>query len=1157
MSALEEDELLRSLSRAPSVVPVMPSEIDPRYTLREELGRGGFAVVHLARDAERDTDVALKLLRSPSADGILRFKREFRTLADVRHRNCARLYDLHANREVVYFTMEYVKGATPFGKGARFCLPDALDQLREGLGHLHARGVVHRDIKPSNVLIDRNGRLVLVDFGLARTAVDGATQVVGTPEYMAPEQCAGASRLTSAVDAYAVGVMLFQALAGRLPFDERGRDVMARKVSEPPPSLASVRADVPADLCTLVDGLLDRDPERRLHAWARRRGARGEVERDAFVGRGRELERLRHAVESKVPGMHVIDGPSGIGKTALLKRVLALELHATVLRSRCHPRESVPFNAFDSIVDALARRLKREPELARVLPQDTAALATLFPVLESWVPPSEKGSATTLANGMAAFAELFERWGQLERLVLAIDDLHWADDDSVRLFETLMREGGSAPVILATHRSEEHDTALHRLARESGRPITTLSLGPLTPSESVALARALGASREQAKRAAAQAAGHPLWLRELLRGDGGHSLDQLFQSRFDALDQPTQQAMQRVAVNGRPIERGLFAHEPGVYDALLASGLVRRGPDGVSPYHDRVAEVVVAGVPSEEVCELHRELGERLVETGGSVEQAAHHFDVAGDARAPDLLERAAGAASESFAHSRAADLWARRLSHARKDDADRARLLEAQGDALAQAGRPGDAFEAYSDAGRAADGEARHRLTMQAADQRVWDGDPSQAWEAYRRSLAGLGVDVADGPRGVVQMMRSTGLRYVRRRRRARPVSRRLEVRLEALWRAFGTMASARPMRSFQLLVRYLAEAANVDHPQHRFRAACGVAYLEAARSASNGWAERRQRLAEAFEPVSDSEETRLTYLMFTAAVDAYGWRNERSLNNALACWDLSVRLGKSWSFEAIAARVLVASALHALGRIPERRRFATRLELELQARRHPMIAHLWFLQRGACQLYAEGASGGVGERLLEALDVWKPGEDDPRKGWVNQARLLIASLRADDDRADLIVRAWQSDRVAAQAMGIRYVATTLRYFEGIAAVNRLSRVAADRRAERRVRAAIRLLEREEADAEVLALGLEAGLHSVHGRHEEARTRLRRMLGPAEDAGALLPLALARYELGTVDGDAEQIRKAEAFFEEAGFTTPLHAARIFLPGDFHITREP
>jgi serine/threonine-protein kinase len=253
------------------------STVAHRYRLRDQLGRGGMGVVWRAQDERLGREVALKVLHSWVADHPElreRFDREASALARLEHPNVVRLYDVLEDRGQTVLVLELVEGdglhrvvsgrRLGWEEARRYCAPVAA-----GLAHAHERGVVHRDLAPSNVLVEHGtGRVVVTDFGLARlvrstTSLPVSGVLAGTPEYWAPEQAAG-EPTGPATDLYALGCILFQLLAGRLPFE--GEDRLAtglRRAHEPAPPLASIAPDVPPEAAALVDRLLTRDPARR------------------------------------------------------------------------------------------------------------------------------------------------------------------------------------------------------------------------------------------------------------------------------------------------------------------------------------------------------------------------------------------------------------------------------------------------------------------------------------------------------------------------------------------------------------------------------------------------------------------------------------------------------------------------------------------------------------------------------------------------------------------------------------------------------------------------------------------------------------------------------------------------------------------------------
>jgi serine/threonine-protein kinase len=248
-----------------------------RYSLERELGRGGMGVVYLAREVRLDRPVAVKLLPpTKAADTTLRerFLREARTAAKLSHPNIVQIYAVDEVEQFVFFVMAYIEGETLTRRvGERGPLPvsEASRVLRDvawGLGYAHAQGLVHRDVKPDNILLESgSGRAIVADFGIAAAVHGGAgldgERVVGTPEFMAPEQALGEA-IDARSDLYALGVTAYFALSGRLPFTGAdATEVLARQVSEAPAALADAGTPVPRKLATIVHQCLAKDRRER------------------------------------------------------------------------------------------------------------------------------------------------------------------------------------------------------------------------------------------------------------------------------------------------------------------------------------------------------------------------------------------------------------------------------------------------------------------------------------------------------------------------------------------------------------------------------------------------------------------------------------------------------------------------------------------------------------------------------------------------------------------------------------------------------------------------------------------------------------------------------------------------------------------------------
>ncbi|HEU5467551.1 MAG TPA: serine/threonine-protein kinase, partial [Gemmatimonadales bacterium] len=247
------------------------------YEILAELGRGGMATVYLGHDIALDRKVAIKVM-SPAlltGDGMVeRFKREARTAASLSHPNIIPIYAVKEGDQIVYFVMKFVEGRPldsiikETGKLPIQMVQQILQQVGAGLGYAHKRGIIHRDVKPANVMVDTEGWAVVTDFGIAKvTETKGLTMTgatVGTPSYMSPEQCA-AKELTGASDQYSLGVMAYEMLAGKLPFNADSiMAIMYSHFNDPPPPIDEVRPDCPPEIVTAVMRMLAKEPAERF-----------------------------------------------------------------------------------------------------------------------------------------------------------------------------------------------------------------------------------------------------------------------------------------------------------------------------------------------------------------------------------------------------------------------------------------------------------------------------------------------------------------------------------------------------------------------------------------------------------------------------------------------------------------------------------------------------------------------------------------------------------------------------------------------------------------------------------------------------------------------------------------------------------------------------
>jgi eukaryotic-like serine/threonine-protein kinase len=712
-----------------------------RFELRRRLGAGGMGVVYEAYDRERERIVALKTLLRASADDLYRFKREFRALADVAHPNLVSLYELMSDGTSWFFTMELVRGVNflayvrerregerepaahelptlnvtnyqtlafsnddlqaqrtnerdqlfdsqhPAEQMLTTCnlsrLRPALRQLAAGVNVLHETDQLHRDLKPSNVLVTQAGRVVLLDFGLITetTAPElrGQHGLAGTPAYMSPEQVAH-QPITKASDWYSVGVILYEALTGRLPFAGTVLDVLERKQHGEPPPPSALVPSVPEDLDMLCRALLRREPQdrpsgpevlTRLQAdYPTRTNATQSTQPillssaivdadELFVGRERELQALNDAYDASKQGQAVsvyVHGTPGMGKTALVAHFLAelrrREAEVVVLEGRCYERESVPYKALDGVVDSLSKYLLllAPEQVDDLMPVDAPALARLFPVILQVgairaAPMREQllaDPAVLRRRAFTALRELLARLALRQPLVVFISDLHWADADSTALMEDLLRPPDAPPLLLIiSFRSEEIETKSfikQLLKRVDGATCREIKLQPLADPEARELVRSLLPAEQREYESAlnvivSEAAGNPLFLEELTRyaltsgraQAAGLSLGEMICARLKQQPAGARQLLETLSVAARPLRPDIAAQATGLRDdeapliaALRAARFLRSGSttQQLEIYHDRIRETLAAQLDPSNVQHIHRRLAETMTAKG-------------------------------------------------------------------------------------------------------------------------------------------------------------------------------------------------------------------------------------------------------------------------------------------------------------------------------------------------------------------------------------------------------------------------------------------------------------------------------------------------------------------------------------------------------------
>ena len=1202
---MDDDTL--PLARTPVPLPAFAGT--ERYRVQRALGKGGMGEVFEADDLELGTRCALKCLSAADPSFVLRFKDEFRALRDIVHPNLIRLGELHESKGQFFFTMELLRGtdllrhvrpealalpggssATPEGSsretavttlprpgaGTRARAPksgermlveeapvggfdeprlrNAFAQLAVGLAVLHQAGKVHRDLKPSNVMVEPDGRVVILDFGvvaeLEQLREADERLVLGTVHFMAPEQAAGAPPAPSA-DWYAVGVALYQALTGRLPYPVRNNyAVIAFKASHEPTPLALGDHESVRDLVELCMRLLARDPALRagqrevfevLGLGESSPGLTPGTLLDSgtyeFVGREPELEVLsRSLAQARQASLTVvIEGPSGMGKSSLLKRfsqeLTAGDRSALVLYGRCHERESLRFKGLDGVVDGMARYLaarSRRGQAIEAGPDDVAALCLVFPVLRS-VPrfadtqvPGSDAARDPVELRSRAFETLRQLLAQVcaqRPVLIGIDDLHWADEGSLALLEALLRPPAAPRVLLvATCRPGMNPLP----SREVGELRTLLLAGLSDDAARDLLARKLEKAGSHATEAMdallAESQGHPMFLEELVRVSGVSGeqaaplrLDDALRTRAARLPGDAQRLLESVAVAGAPLAHRVLMDVAGLtgehyaraVESLRAERLVRvsglRRMDTLEPYHDRVREALQARVAPVQVIRLHDSLAQALIRHGGSHAAIATHLELgARPESAVEHLLRAADEARTALAFERAARLRKRALLLAAPSGEAHNRLLEQIADDLSLAGFASEAADTLLELARAPEHteHARVDFLRRAAELYLSSGHLEHGHDAAQKALAAVGRHLPGSrARAILAFVWSdlrVGLSRFRVPANRQAPDQRQQLEADVLWSLGVGLALVDSVEAAVLANEALLHALAHGGPEHVARCLCAAAAL----ATTVGRFGRAARMRAAFDAALDGhgDPTVRLYRQIAALAHLFLCENDwqgtvRTAGEARQTWML---LGQKRGWEKAQLAQLECWALHQIGDIPTLR---TRVHDNLREARETgnRFLEVNFRTFFVDMALADDAPEAALADVREAFALWKPTSSE----FNNQDYLVLCS------RMRIALYTGRTDDPTLDAEWERF--------------------------DRSLLTRVLLLSQD-------ALRLRAAMHQQRARKARARgdeSTARRELGRAHKLHAKLarhPLPLARLEAQAVAaGQAELLGRPDA----------------------------
>jgi serine/threonine protein kinase/tetratricopeptide (TPR) repeat protein len=438
----------------------------PGFKIVRLLGRGGMGEVYLADETALDRRVAIKIISKQLAANeriVNRFKREARMMAAVEHPNIVHVYSLGQTDGQLFLVLEYVEGeslAERLRRVGRLSTDEALrilHQTLEALNEAWGHRIVHRDIKPSNILLDKQDRARVADFGLARTTkleddagITRMGEMVGTPRYVSPEQACGSSDVDFRTDVYSLGIVTYEMLTGKVPFDgPSGLAIAVQHLHTPLPSLTSQRPEVAGELELLCEWMTRKQPSDRPESYEQLLDAveallggdspdTGKTspplipgldvethERPPFVGRERELESLNRLLEQALEGQGqivLVTGEAGSGKTALIDEFArtAQEDHddLIVARGNCDAQTGIgdPYLPFREVLGLLTGDVESKlasgsinrnhaRRLWSLLPLAVQALVERGPdLLDTFVP------GTSLVSRAKKFTPAPARW---------------------------------------------------------------------------------------------------------------------------------------------------------------------------------------------------------------------------------------------------------------------------------------------------------------------------------------------------------------------------------------------------------------------------------------------------------------------------------------------------------------------------------------------------------------------------------------------------------------------------------------------------------------------------------------------------------------------------------------------------------------------------
>ncbi|WP_162006680.1 serine/threonine-protein kinase [Roseimaritima sediminicola] len=787
-SELDTDTGLSEARRVRRESPWRVGSIVAGHRITGLLGEGATGAVYSALEQETGNRVALKVLFRSDANTLNRLKRGFRALAEVWHPNLVMLYKLSQHEDHWFISMEHIDGPPLLqaiqAEGIRDPesfyerLNGLLREAGRALHTLHSNQLVHRDIKPNNILIDHEGKLRLIDYGMVGSFdpvwdPDGhRAYVAGNQKYMAPEVLMK-QNYPPGSDIFSLGRVISKLARTAHPYGNLVRLDEDRLLP----------VDAPRRLVKLIRQMLSVEVSARPTAWEVVSTASGASEATQstlvnpwhlqIVGRDDSMQQARRWLSRLIAGQATrlhITAPPGIGKSRFLAAIAEqLKEHRwlQVFESRCRRREEVPLQAFDEMIDALARRYgTATSSLLELDPVSTQILRVAFPVLRNVlkmageVPRKNSFGQAEANDASVRLASQVCRHGPV---ILIIDDLQWADQDSLALIQRLETEVEGLFGVITASRDDFQPPNLS--------PADQLNLRPLTVDESTKmlrnhlLMRRIELPEEVVQRMVRMAGGNCHHLLQLaacvsaftaeelaeISASGVLDLEQLWQRRFARLTNSQQTVLTHVVAAGGPVDIGdvLQVSRLGESGRQAVAGLLqenwlneREQTHHIEIFHDTIAEALIDFLPAEPFRKAHAAWAEHLIASEKDIAPAhiAGQLIAAGQSsQATSYVVAAAEDAMQKYAFGEAARWHHRAAQLLSGGEAVKHLRLAAQ--AFSTGGQSAKAAEAYLELAAHPDEPLSDRARGMAAEFFLRAGEIHRARDATADLARRLGL--------------------------------------------------------------------------------------------------------------------------------------------------------------------------------------------------------------------------------------------------------------------------------------------------------------------------------------------------------------------------------------------------------------------------------